>query len=88
MMTTTEILKEIYRLPIDQQNDIKNKIMEDSERKPQQEEQMTQAEFDQILFEDGVLANLPIETLDDDDDYLPVEFSGKPISETIIEERR
>ncbi len=88
MMTTTEILKEIYRLPIDQQNDIKNKILEDSERKPQQKEQMTQAEFDQILFEDGVLANLPIETLDDDDDYLPVEFSGKPISETIIEERR
>ena len=49
--------------------------------------QITQDEFDRILFEEGFLANLPNET-DEEDDFEPVEFTGKPISETIIEERR
>lgn len=87
MMTTAEILNEIYRLPINQQKELKERFLEDSESNGQTKPPMTQDEFDQILFEDGFLANLPVET-DDEDDFEPVEFTGKPISETIIEERR
>ena len=84
MMTTAEILNEIYRLPIDQQNDLKRKILEDSGSNGQTKPQISQDEFDQILLADGFLANLPAEAKDDDDEFEPVAFTGKPISEPII----
>ncbi len=83
-MTPAEILNEIYRLPIAEQKALREKLLKDSESDAHQ---MTQDEFDQTLFQEGFLANLPAET-DEDDDFEPVEFTGKPISETIIEERR
>ena len=83
-MTPIEILNEIYRLPIAEQKALRKKLLNDSQPDNQQ---MTQDEFDRILIEEGFLANLPDET-DEEDDFEPVEFTGKPISETIIEERR
>jgi hypothetical protein len=83
-MTPTEILNEIYRLPVAEQKALRKKLLNNSEPDSQQ---MTQDEFDRVLFEEGFLANLPDETVEDDD-FEPVEFTGKPISETIIEERR
>ena len=87
MMTTAEILNEIYRLPIDQQNDLKRKFLQDSGSNGQTKPRISQDEFDEILLADGFLANLPAEAKDDDE-FEPVAFTGKPISETIIEERR
>lgn len=84
-MTPAEILSEIHKLPIAEQKALRNKFLSDSEFEENQ--QITQDEFDRILFEEGFLANLPDET-NEDDDFEPVEFTGKPISETIIEERR
>lgn len=87
MMTTTEILDEIYRLPLNKQKKLKQELLKESESNGETKPQMTQGIFDQVLFDDGFLANLPVGN-DEDDDFIPVEFSGKPISETIIEERR
>lgn len=84
MMTTTEILNEIKRLPLSEQKTLRKKLLNGSET---EQKNIAQDEFDQILFEDGFLANLPDET-EENDDFEPVEFTGKPISETIIEERR
>ncbi len=86
MMTTTEILNEIYKLPSVEQKILKENFLQNSESDSVNKPQITQDEFDQILLEDGFLVNLPVET--DDEDFEPVKFSGKPISETIIEERR
>lgn len=52
--------------------------------------QMTEDEFEQYLAAKGVIS-LPDPSMledDDDDDWEPVEFEGKPLSEMIIEERR
>ena len=87
MMNATEILNEIYRLPLSERNKIKQSLLEDSNSNGQTIPKLTQFEFDQILFDDGLLVNFPMET-DDDEDFEPIEFTGKPISETIIEERR
>ena len=87
MMTATEILNEIYKLPLSERKKIKQSLLEDSDSNQQTTPKLTQTEFDQILFNDGLLVNFPLET-DDDDDFEPIEFIGKPISETIIEERR
>jgi hypothetical protein len=87
MMTTTEILNEIQRLPLNQQKELKDKLLQNSESNGETQPKMTQDEFDRMLFEDGFLVNLPV-IVDEDDEFEPVKFSGKPISETIIEERR
>ncbi len=87
-MTPTEILREIYRLPITEQKALREKLAEDTESSGQTKLQFTQEEFDRVLFDEGFLANLPDERSDIEDDFEPVEFTGKPISETIIEERR
>ena len=87
-MTTTEILNEIYKLPMVEQKVLKEKLLQNSQSNGETKPQMTQDEFDRILMKDGFLVNLPVETDNNDDDFEPVEFTGKPISETIIEERR
>ena len=51
---------------------------------------MTEDEFEKYLAARGVIS-LPEpsdETGDDDDDWQPVEVTGQPLSEMIIEERR
>ena len=87
MMTTTEILDEIYKLPLIERKKIKQNLLEDSELNEQTKPGLSQEEFDQVLFDEGLLVNFPLET-DDGDDFEPIKFTGKPISETIIEERR
>jgi hypothetical protein len=87
MMTTAEILNEIHRLPINQQKELKEKILEDLESNGMAKPPTTQETFDQMLLEDGFLADIPVE-IEDADDFEPVAFTGRPISETIIEERR
>ncbi len=86
MMTTTEILNEINRLPLSERKKIKQSLLEENKTGNQNAPQITQDEFDQMLFDDGLLVNFPIEI--DDEEFEPIEFTGKPISETIIEERR
>jgi hypothetical protein len=52
---------------------------------------LTQAEFDQHLLSVGIITSLPDPSLDIDDDDpedAPVTIKGKPLSETIIRERR
>ena len=84
MMTSTEILKEIKKLPLSEQKNLREELLNDFKNG---QKETSQDEFDRILFEDGFLANLPDET-EENDDFEPMEFTGKPISETIIEERR
>jgi hypothetical protein len=51
--------------------------------------QMTEEEFARYLATKGVIS-LPEEATedDDDDDWEPIEVSGQPLSEMIIEDRR
>jgi hypothetical protein len=87
MMTASEILNEIYKLPLVERKKVKQTLLSDSELSEQTKPKLTQAEFDQLLFDEGLLVNFPLET-DEDDNFEPIKFEGKPISETIIEERR
>ncbi len=88
MMTTTEILNEISRLSISQQKKLKKKLLADSESNNSKNHALLQDEFDRLLFSNGFLANFPNELDDEETDFPPVKITGKPISETIIEERR
>jgi hypothetical protein len=83
-MTTTEILKEIYKLPMSEQTNIKQSLLEKSEHTSA----ISKQDLWQKLFEEGVITHIPNNISDDDDDFEPIEIQGEPISETIIRERR
>lgn len=88
MMTTTEILSEIYRLPMNQRKEIKNKLLQDSESEKQSKLPISEEEFLQKLLASGFISEIPEGMTDEEDDFEPIEFEGEPISETIIRERR
>lgn len=54
------------------------------------EPQMTEEEFAQHLYEKGIIGKPPPPITDFSryENYKPVKVKGKPVSETIIEERR
>ena len=86
-MTTTEIINEIYRLPLPEQAEIKRNLLENiksEERKPQ----ITEEQFLQYLLAKGVITHIPAGMTDEEDDFEPIKIEGEPLSETIIRERR
>ena len=84
MMTTTEILNEIYKLPPTKRNEIKVRLLDENEGKSQ----ISEEEFLQKLLVEGFISDIPEGMTDEEDDFEPVEIEGEPISETIIRERR
>ena len=84
-MSVTELLNEIRRLPLDQQNDLKRRLFEGSGIDKDLER--ARAAFSQTLVDEGFLVAIPPGD-DEDDDFEPVEFIGEPLSVTIINERR
>ncbi|MGI8494621.1 MAG: hypothetical protein ACR2L1_04815 [Pyrinomonadaceae bacterium] len=87
MMTTTEILNEIYRLPINQRKEIKEKLSKDLKDNVEPTPQISEKEFLQKLLEEGFISHIPEGITDEEDDFEPIEIEGEPISETIIRDR-
>ena len=84
MMTTTEILNEIYKLPATKRNEIKVRLLDDKESITQ----ISEEEFLQKLMAEGFISDIPEGMTDEEDDFEPIDFKGEPVSETIIRERR
>lgn len=86
-MTTTEILTEIKHLSLSEKQTV-FKVLE-IELKPNyeiSEEERLEQEVDRLLLEKGLIRSIPI-GWNEDTDFKPIEFTGKPLSETIIEDR-
>lgn len=81
MMTTTEILKEIRKLPSNEQANIKKNLFDIGE------ENLDNNLWKKLLDE-GLITHIPSEMTDEDEDFEPIEIEGEPISEMIIRERR
>ncbi len=88
MMTTTEILNEIYRLPLVERKKIEQSLLRTDNQTGQTKPQMSEDEFLQLLLAEGLISNIPEGITDEEDDFEPVEFEGEPVSEMIIRERR
>lgn len=85
MMTTSEILNEIYRLPPGEQKKIKQNLFEKTENETVEN---SSRNLWQKLYDEGVITHIPSGISDEDDGFEPVEIEGEPLSETIIRERR
>ncbi len=87
MMTLTEILTEIKHLPISEKQTVfKTLVVELKPKEYISEEERLEREFEQMLLQKGVIKSIPAKW-NEDDDFEPIEFTGKPLSETIIEDR-
>ncbi len=90
-MTPSEILSEIHKLPLPEQDQLKKTLLEDSDLKgleEQKETRITEEDFLQYLLAKGVINEIPEGITDEEDNFEPIEIEGEPLSETIIRERR
>ena len=85
-MTATEILREISKLPSGERRNIYRHLDDDLHHEKVSAEELREREFEQMLLAEGVIRDIP-SGWNEDDDFEPVEITGKPLSETIIEDR-
>lgn len=86
-----KVLEEVKALTADEQRQVRDLI--DSLLESRTEDTASPSPEDlleQRLLEAGVISRIPERIADSsfDDDFEPIEVKGKPLSETILEERR
>jgi hypothetical protein len=89
-MSTQELLAEIRKLPLEEQRRLLEALSRSIGQQPETSQPISEDEIDRMLFEKGVIGNIPatLGYADEEDQFEPIEVNGKPLSETIIEERR
>jgi hypothetical protein len=87
-VTVEQIVNEVQTLSAEDLRKVRSvvdSILETKEAKPQ----MTEEEFEQYLYEKGIIGKPPpITDFSRYENYQRVTVEGEPISETIIRERR
>lgn len=87
-----KIVEEIKALTPEQRQILRDMLdtLPQSNETPEEEMRQREDELLRRLHEKGILAKIPLPITDPRpfDDWKPIEIKGKPLSETIIEERR
>ena len=87
-MTPQEIIREIQKLPPQDQQEIKQSI--DALAKAGSVTPMSEEEFLRMMYTRGIIGNIPDLSKsgeEDNNDWEPIEIKGKSTSEIIIEDR-
>jgi hypothetical protein len=90
MNTTEEIVETVRNLPPENQRELFEALQDLEAILLANGEPRTEEQVQQILFARGVISTVPrpCDYPDAEDDFKPLEIKGKPLSETVIEERR
>jgi hypothetical protein len=85
-MTPQEIINEIQKLSPLQQKEVLDRLSLNLT----EENALSEAEVAERLLAKGVINEIPDgwDESDDEDDFEPIVMKGKPLSETVIEDRR
>lgn len=85
-MSPQEIIGNVQLLPIEAQREILAALQQNlSSYKPAP---VSEDEIEQALLAKGLIGFVPQRVPDDEEEsYVPIEVIGKPLSETILEER-
>jgi len=88
-MSTTEILKQINKLPISEQRALMDQLQQNlSPAESADDLARREREFALEMLAEGFFTSIPTYPLtDDDEDWEPLEVEGEPLSEQIIRER-
>ena len=85
-ITPQEIISTVQAFPIGVQKEIV-KTLQKNLKKPVYSTQ-SEDEIEQILLAKGLISEIPKRLKDkEEESYEPIEVKGKPLSETILEER-
>lgn len=89
-MNTTEILTEIQKLPFAEQRHLLDVLSRNlgERQNAMTEDERLEAEVDWLLLARGIINRIPPGLTDEEEAFEPIENTGKPLSEIIIEERR
>lgn len=85
-----KVLEQVKALTPDEQREVREAIDKLLAQPPSQKPMTKEDELDQELLKEGLLSRIPppITDLTPYRNRKPVQVKGKPVSETIIEERR
>ena len=83
-MTPQEIIREIQKLPPIQRKEVLDYVSVEST----EERLISEAEVAEKLLAKGIISEIPEDWDKADEDFEPIEITGKPLSEMIIQERR
>jgi hypothetical protein len=87
-MSTTEILKEIRRLPLSEKETVFKTLETELQIRDENFADEKELEVDRLLISKGLMREVPSGMTDDEENFEPIKTTGKPLSEIIIEERR
>lgn len=82
-MTPQEIINEIQKLPPIQQKEILDYVSIE----PTEKRSMSEEEIAEQLLAKGIIGEIPKNWNEPDEEFEPIVIQGKPLSETIIEDR-
>lgn len=88
MNTTQEIVNTVRNLPPENQRELLEVLQ--NEVRGTKDAPISEEEVQRILFMRGVISTVPrfCDYSDAEDDFEPIDIKGKPLSETVVEERR
>jgi hypothetical protein len=87
-MTPQEIIKEIYKLPLPEQEQIAETVLKNKDSNQIAKPKVSDEDFLQHLFDKGLITHIPQGMTDEEFEFEPIEIEGEPLSEQIIRERR
>ena len=90
-MSTQELLAEIKKLSLEERRQLLEALsrsLDEEVKAAAPDEERLEVELLQKMLAEGLISHIPEGISDEDDDFEPIEVMGKPVSETIIEERR
>ena len=88
-MSAQEILAEIEKLTPEERQLLLKALAPEIDEPSESRHLTPEEEVERILVAEGIVSEIPARLPDDEEEtYEPIEVPGKPLSETIIEERR
>lgn len=88
-MSAQEILAEIQKLLPDERRRLLEALAPEARAHFEGRQLTSEEEVERILLTEGIVSEIPSRLPDDEEEtYEPIDVPGKPLSETIIEERR
>lgn len=89
VVSAQEILAEIQKLPPEDRQRLLNALLPELRDQAEARQLTSEEEVDRILLAEGTISKIPALLADDEEEtYEPIDVPGRPLSETIIEERR
>jgi hypothetical protein len=88
-VSAQEILAEIQKLPPEERQRLLKALAPEIGGHVEGRQLTSEEEVERILLTEGIISEIPARLPDDEEEtYQPIDVPGKPLSETIIEERR